>query len=42
VWAPPRDPEPGSLFAPHEEGGRFFNPWARQARRISDFFPWRL
>lgn len=35
-------PEPGSLFAPHRDGDRFFNPWEPQRWRVMDFLRWRL
>jgi N-acyl-phosphatidylethanolamine-hydrolysing phospholipase D len=41
-WEPPLDPEPASLYAPHRDGDRWFNPWAPQSWRIRDFFRWRL
>lgn len=35
-------PEPGSLFAPHRDGDRFFNPWGEDRTSVLDFLRWRL
>jgi N-acyl-phosphatidylethanolamine-hydrolysing phospholipase D len=34
--------ETAALFAPHREGDRFWNPWARQEWRTLDFLRWQL
>jgi N-acyl-phosphatidylethanolamine-hydrolysing phospholipase D len=34
--------ETAALFAPHREGNRFWNPWARQEVRALDFLRWQL
>jgi N-acyl-phosphatidylethanolamine-hydrolysing phospholipase D len=40
--APVADPEPGSLFAPHHDGRRFFNPWLRSEKSVLDFLRWQF
>ena len=31
-----------SLYAPHQQGGRFFNPWGRATARRRDLLRWKL
>ncbi|RIK99106.1 MAG: hypothetical protein DCC71_20575 [Proteobacteria bacterium] len=39
---PVSEPERSSLYAPHREGGRFFNPWRRQDWSFVDLLRWQL